>query len=182
VHYLGIWYHKDNRKGFLCSLLLPKPGSALVLTDTLNPLIYTLTCSHHNDGLHTYAFLTDLQILCSVPNIPKHLRDTQGCGCACKYVSLHKPFCSYVSISIQALVLFSSYLYGTQARVELCFIFYSIEGQHLAMWLSIALNSRCSSLSLQRMAIADVCCNAYISFFVVSLIYLSTCPFFILVH
>jgi hypothetical protein len=113
VHYLGIWYHKDNRKGFLCSLPLPKPGSALVLTETLNPLVNLVTSSHQNEGLHTSAFLTDLQISCSVLNIPKHLRDTRGCGCACKYVSLHKPFCSNVTTSIQALVIFSSYHYGT---------------------------------------------------------------------
>jgi hypothetical protein len=182
VHNLGMWYQKDKRKGFLCSLPLPKPRSALVLRDTLNPLVYPVTSSHNRDGLHTSRLLTNLQISCSVLNIPKHLRDTQDCGCACKYMSLHKPFCSYASISIQGLVMFSSYHYGTQARVE-CFIFYSLEGQHLAMWLSMTLNSRCCSLSLQSMAIADVYWNAWISgFFVVSLIYPSNCPFFILVH
>jgi hypothetical protein len=51
------------------------------------------------------------------------------------------------------------------------------------MWLNMVLNPRCASLSLQSMAIADVYCNACISFFFVfSLIYPSNCPFFILVH
>jgi hypothetical protein len=33
------------------------------------------------------------------------------------------------------------------------------------MWLNMVLNPRCASLSLQSMAIADVYCNACISFF-----------------